>query len=275
MFSNWMFLFQTIPTNKPSFTVTAAQAATGTPKPNTIIQQVTPDGTHVITTVAAAAQAAAAASGSNTIPVQQHTPMLVATTSSGMTITPVTVTGNVLASPQPQKIYRPGQPQQSQSGASTAQTGQSSLIKSLLANKVTTVTGMTLTQSPVQTVMAAQKKQLEATAVQHKTQFFINPTNTNLAATGPAPPPAGAVAAASVIMSNVAAQGSRPTASVPINNSSKLLQVSPNKTLMGGGAAKSNSHPPLILSNPTSSTINTPNVIASNAINVRQVTIRR
>lgn len=52
---------QTIPTNKPTFSMMPAQAAAGAPKPSTIIQQVTPDGTHVITTVAAAQAAAAAA----------------------------------------------------------------------------------------------------------------------------------------------------------------------------------------------------------------------
>lgn len=221
----------------------------------------------------------------------------IATTSSGMTITPVMVSGSVITtSPQKKQLPPPAQPQQQQqqiirpvpagpqvianpASSSTSQ-APSSLIKSLLANKVTTVaTGPVIgarLQSPGKTTVQQQTK----------SPFLINhATNTNpVAIATMQPPPAGAVAAASVIMSSVAAaQSARPTtATVPINNSSnaKLLQVvSPQKTMAVAAAAgnagvsvKSNSHPPLILSSPSnSSTNNSPNVIASNAMNVRQV----
>lgn len=280
---------QTIPTNKPTFTVTPSQAAAGVPKPNTIIQQVTPDGTHVITTVGAVQAAAAAAvnpPATGQLPTLKPAPKAVPT-KSGMTITPVSakqqgprqiIRTNVQATPSPAPLTA--------SGSSTSAQAPSSLIKSLLANKVTTAPVL-VNKSPVKTVMAVATsvpQMPQFVQEPQKTQFFINPTNTNqgvvaAAAVGgaahittqPPPPPAGAVAAASVIMSSVAAQSARPSASVPINNSSKLLQVSPSKTLMGVPAKTNNSHPPLILSSP-SATNNPPHVIhAPNAMNVRQV----
>lgn len=190
-----------------------------------------------------------------------------------MTVTPVMVP----AQPQAHVVRQQQQQQQSVVMAGTS-APQSSLIKSLLANKVTTTT----VKSPVKTVGTSVQPKAMPQFVQQssvvvaanaggggsmqdpkKTPFFINPTNTNLNQ-----PPAGAVAAASVIMSNVAAQSGKPTASVPIsnNNSNKLMQ-SPNKTLIG--------HPPLVLSSPISSSNNPtqPNVIAPNAMNVRQVNV--
>lgn len=247
--------------------MTPTQAAAA-PKPSTIIQQVTPDGTHVITTVAAV-QAAAAAAGNQQQPQQQQVVVQAqkaVTTTSGMTITPV-IQGTTTAPQQ----HSPAPVLQNVTG--TAAGAPSSLIKSLLANKVTTTPpSVVVHQSPVKTVVTTQKQTFvpETTgpgAAQQKTQFYINTqTNTNPSAVGT--PPAGAVAAASVIMSNVAAQSARPTASVPINNSnnsSKFLQMSPGKGLKG--------HPPLVLASPQThiAANNPPNVIASNAMNVRQV----
>lgn len=193
-------------------------------------------------------------------------------------VTKTTVlTANVTKPHGKQQIVRTAAPIQPQPQQQTPVSGApSSLIKSLLANKVTTTTGpMLVPQSPTkggtqQMMMTMQPPQ--------KTPFFTNPTNTNNSSERAvqSQPPAGAVAAASVIMSSVvAAQSARPaTASVPISNSSKLMQVgSPNKPQLIGAGQQ---HPPLVLSSPASSTINPPpNVIASNAMNVRQVKMRR